>query len=231
MSFLSLSRGDPAARDLLQRAIRARYGLRPLPVESVRLEMERQDKGPLGLPVKLVIDCRYITASHWRWDQVRKLFGLAIGRCTMSFDGGAYYERSGKNLTRLTEPRALDGMYRRLWAEAASLLTPLTAPEVIVKSIDECTFQAAQDSESGIVATILLNADDTVAAVETNCYHPTYQREMRLSILPGGGLQTLNGFTVPRQIAFQWADEPPLAFTVINAEANPKIPLTEFSLG
>jgi hypothetical protein len=81
------------------------------------------------------------------------------------------------------------------------------------------------------VATIRLNADDTVAAVEASCYHPGRKCEKLLIMRPESGLQTLDGFTVPRQIVYQWEGEKPQRFNVIKAEANPKIPLTEFTMG
>jgi hypothetical protein len=230
MSFLSLSRGDPAARDLLQRAMRARYGIRPLPVESMRLEMVRQDKGALGLPVRIVVTNGFITASHWRRDQVRKLFGLTIGKSSASFDGTTYYRRRGRAVTQSREPRVVQGMVCRLWLEAAFLLTPLTAPQVTVKSIDACTFEAKPESAADNGVTIRLNPDDTVAAVETRCFHPDFEREMNFTVRPSGGLQTLNGFTVPRQITEQWDDEPAETFDVTKAEVNPSLPLAEFSM-
>src|SRR5689334_23721585 len=67
MSFLSLSAGDPAARNLLQKAIKARYGLRPLPVDSVRLTMTTRAKGPLGLPATAAVTVSFIAPTHWRW--------------------------------------------------------------------------------------------------------------------------------------------------------------------
>jgi hypothetical protein len=229
MSFLSLSKGDPAARDLLLRAIRARYGMRPLPIDSVRLEMLRQDKGPLGLPVKIVISNTFVTASHWRWDEVRKLFGLTIGKFSARFDSSTYYRKSGKTVTRSHDPRVVQGMACRVWLEAAFWLTPLTSPDVTIKAINDCTFRATPKAETEAI--IQLNPDDTVAAVESRCYHPEYEREMRLAIKPGGGLQAIDGFTIPRHVIMQWDDKPALSFTVTKAEANPTLPLNEFSMG
>ena len=64
MAFLSLARGDSQARALLQRAIRARYGVRPLLVESVRIEMTGKSKGPLGFPLKATVLAAVRAAGH-----------------------------------------------------------------------------------------------------------------------------------------------------------------------
>jgi hypothetical protein len=231
MSFLSLSRGDPQARDLLQRAIRARYGLRPLPLDSVRLWMTGKGKGPLGLLMTVKVTVSFIPGSHWRWDQTSSLLGITIGSLTTAFDGGTSYERRGRTVTPANEPTVVQGARCRMWAESASMLTPLTAPDVTLKAVDERTFQVMPGPKSSDAATIRLNADDTVAAVEASCYHAGQKCEKLLAIRPEGGLQTLDGFTVPRQIVYQWSGERPQRFNVIRAEANPKIPLTEFTMG
>jgi hypothetical protein len=231
MSFLSLSRGDPQARDLLQRAIRARYGLRPLPLDSVRLWMTGKGTGPLGLFTTVTATVSLIPGSHWRWDQTSHLLGITTGIFTVTYDGGTCYERRGRLVTRASDPAIVQGARCRMWLECASMLTPLTTPDVTLKAVDERTFQAMPDPESNDAATIRLNADDTVSAVEASCYHAAQKCEKLLTIRPAGGLQTLDGFTVPRQIVYQWSGERPQRFNVIKAEANPKIPLTEFTLG
>ncbi|MCC7447838.1 MAG: hypothetical protein IT324_10490 [Anaerolineae bacterium] len=231
MSFLSLAKGDPVARDLLQRAIRARYGVRPLSFDSVRLSLAGSGKGPLGVPVRSAVTLTIIPVSHWRWDQSRKMLGMNQGDMTLSFDGGTLYQRSGTTTTQIQTEAAMQGTRHRLWSETALLLTPLTTPEVVVKIVDEGVFRAINRSETGGMAIIRLNADDTVASIEANCYHPTKQALVRLVIKPEGGLQTLEGFSIPKQLVYQWDGEAPERYDVTSAEANPKIPLTEFSLG
>jgi hypothetical protein len=230
MSFLSLAKGDPAARNLLQRAIRARYGVRPLSLDSLRLNLTRRDKGPLGLPAKVFITASIVAPEHWRWEQVHKLFGIPYKTSLSSFDSCAFFEHSGKSAVQTEEPQVVAGLRCRVWSEIASLLTPLTSNEVILKTVDEQTFRAYRESQPDNVVTIRLNEDDTVAAVEIPCYRPADKRELLLSIQPTGGLQTLEGFTLPKQIVYQWDGSPSETFDVVHAEANPQIPLTEFTI-
>ncbi len=222
MSFLSLTKGDPVARDLLQRAIRARYGGRPLSIDSVRLFMTGKGKGPLGLPINIMVTATLIPVSHWRWDQSRKLFGLNMGDTTASFDGGTLFQRSGSTVNQIQTEAAMQGTRHRLWSESVLLLTPLTAPEVVVKIVDDRVFRAINRSEAGGMAIVRLNADDTIASIEANCYHPVKQTEVPLVIKPDGGLQTLDGFAVPKQLVYQWEGEAPERYDIIKAEANPK---------
>ncbi len=230
MAFLSLARGDSPARALLQRAIAARYGLRPLRIESARMEMVGKSRGPLGLPLKATAKLTFVVGSHWRWDQQDTLLGIPVRNFTISFDSGARYERHGRKISQDNQAPVIAGSRCRLWAESAALLTPLTAEGVMLRSLDARTFQATSDPRSRDIAIIRLNDDDTVSAVEVNSYHVDKQCEEVFIIRPEGGLQTLDGFTVPRQITYQWGTEAPQRFTVTRAEANPKIPLTEFTI-
>src|SRR4051794_27388820 len=100
MTFLSLSRGDPAARELLERAIRARYGLRPPALDSRRLWMTSRGKGPLGLPVTVHTTASYISPNQWRWEQTRKLFGLTLSNSVVTLDRVTFYEQTKDQVTK-----------------------------------------------------------------------------------------------------------------------------------
>jgi hypothetical protein len=231
MSFLSLAKGDPAARDLLQRAVRARYGLRPLSLGSVRLEMIGQRRGWLGLPVKVNVLWRMVTDSHWRWDETWKLLGLPLNKVSTSFDSGAVYHRLGNQVEHISDPAAIQGARRRLWGEACALLTPLTMPGVELKSLGANLLQASPENQPDDVAELHFNADDTLDAVRSEAYHAELKQVLPLTIRPAGGLQTLDGFTLPAQLIYEWGSQPPQTFTIVRAEPNPKIPLTEFTMG
>src|SRR5215467_8687492 len=128
MSFLTLARGDADALSLLKRAVAARYGLRPTVIDSARLSTIGKAKGPLGLPVQVLTTASYVGASHWRWQQTRKLFGLMLGSSLASFDGGAYYERIDNAIHQNNEPAAVQSARSRLWAELAIFLAPMNQP-------------------------------------------------------------------------------------------------------
>jgi hypothetical protein len=229
MAFLSLSRGDPAARELLERAIRARYGLRPPALDSRRLWLKGRAKGPLGLPASVLLTVSYALPNFWRWDQTRKFLGITLDTTSASFGGTNYYERVKGNVTVTDDPRTVAGARQRLWAEIVFSLTPLTMPGTTLKSVDDTTFQALRDSEPETVATVRLDSNDMVT-VETTYFQPTLQQMTSLKLVSQGGLQTLEGYVVPKQIVYQWGDGTVNDFTVIKAEANPKISPAEFVL-
>jgi hypothetical protein len=210
--------------------MRARYGLRPVAIESLRLSLVGRVRGPLGLPAKVEAAFSYVGATHGRWEKTRKLFGLKLGSAAESFDGAAFYRRQGADVSKVVDPLILESAHLRLWAEMAQLLTPLTEANVVLKALDERSFQAMPESEPATVATLTLNEDDTVAAVSVQRYRESDQQVAPYVIRPMGGLQTLNGFAFPRQLVFQWGDGAPEALTVLDAEPNAKIPLTDFTM-
>jgi hypothetical protein len=230
MAFLSLSKGDPAARALLQRAIRARYGLRPVPVDNAHFELVGKGKGPLRLPVSIAVSLLFITATHWRWDQKRKLFGITLGQSSTSFHDGEVYQRVKGIPSKNEDPQAVVGLRRRLWCEVSLMLTPLTGAGVILKSISDQSFQAMQESMPDDVVVVSLNPDDTVAYVETECYRSVDFPKVVLRLKPEGGLQTLEGFTVPNQIVYQWGNELTESYRVVKAEANTNLSPDSFKI-
>ncbi|MEP7285770.1 MAG: hypothetical protein ABI947_08380 [Chloroflexota bacterium] len=229
MSFLSLARGDREARDLLQRAIRARYGQRPIAIESVRLSMTARSKGPFGLPAQQTVTAAYVAEGRWRWDQSTKLFGFSLGQSEVAFINDHYYERA-KNISHQKDsPETVQAVRRRLWSELAFFLTPLTVLGVTVTTVDDHTFRAVRDLQPSDSATILLGEGDTVS-VQTEAYRPTPGRVEPLTISSQGELQMFEGFIVPKRIVYRWGDASAEVFTVIKAEANPTIPVTDFIL-
>ncbi len=230
MAFLSLSRGDPAARALLQRAIQARYGLRPTPVESLRLALLGQVKGLFGLPLRTRVTTTCVANTQWRWEQMTFLLGLAIGRRVESFDGGAYYVSERGRVAALNDPLIVTSFRRYLWALQALLLTPLTEEGVTLKAVDERTLQAMPDTNPDDIASIHLNTDDTLDMVVIPRYRLADQQTLPFMVKPTGGLQNLRDFVIPRKIVHRWENGAPLTFTVSDAEPNVKIPLTEFTM-
>lgn len=230
MSFLMLAKGEPEARALLQRGLRARYGVRPVPVESVRLYMLGVARGPLGVPLRVEMALSYVGTTHWRCETKQKLFGLTIRRCEESFDGGAYFVSQGKRVTAHADPLVLTSFRRRLWAGHALFLTPLTEEHVTLKMAGERAIQAIPEANPDDVVTLTFNPDDTLAQVEIQRYRMRDRRTLAFTVRPEHGLQTFNEFIVPVRLVYQWADSPSETFSVTGAHLNPRIPLTEFTM-
>lgn len=229
MAFLSLSRGDPAARSLLQRAIRARYGPRPPAIEGLRLAYTTRRRGPFGLPLRIDITEYYVGLTHWKWVETHRLLGLPLRRVAQMFNGSAYHLTIRRVSKTLDDPRIVESYRRRNWAALAAFLTPLTQPEVTLISAGERAFRAALDSHPLELVTVTLNGDDTVASVEIPRLNPRTGQDMPFIIRFEGNLQTVRDFVVPQYIVYQW-DAGPERYAVTDAEVNPAIEEVEFSI-
>ncbi len=232
MTFLSLAKGDPTARQLLGNAIKARYGVRPIMLSSLLLELEIKSRGRFGLPLTRTVQARYVDTTHRRWDETEKLLRFVRSKMTESYDGGTFYWRKGDAAAEvINTPEALRGIRNQVWLEMALFLTPLTEEGVVLKSLDATTLQANPAANASEQATLYLNVDHTLKYVQADCFSLSRQAPAKLMIRPADGLRALNGFTVPVKLVYEWDGEPAVSYTVINAEADPKIPLTEFSIG
>jgi len=230
VSFLSLARGDQSARALLQRAIKARYGPRPVVLNSLRVTMTAQSKGLFGIPMRETVQMAFVDVTHWQRKATRKWLFLNRGSEVESYDGGAVYFGEGSNIQTTTEPLVVESVRRRLLATRAMLLTPLTQEGNTLKSLDNHTFQAYPDDAPGDAITIRLNPDDTVAAVECNRYNRLTQQRQLFVLRPAVELQTINDTVIPKTLTYLWGDNPPTTYQIEAVEVNPKIPLTEFTL-
>jgi|GEM_PF-991594 len=231
MSFLSLAKGDPAARSLLGNAIKARYGLRPPPISSLDLTLSTPARGPLGLPAVQTVHIQLVASSHWRRDESRTWLGITSGRTTDSYDGGTrYLVAKGKKETT-SEAAAVIGTRQQLWAWLAFFLTPLTEEDVLLKSIDSRTLQAKPTVNAEESAVLIFNADYTLAKVEASWTPAAVDHAGRLMLRPAGELRTVNDFAFPDKIGRMWDNAPEQIMSVDRAEANLKIPLAQFSLG
>lgn len=231
MTFLSLAKGDPAARMLLGNAIKARYGVRPIMPSSLQLDLEARAKGRFGLPITETIRVRYVGITHRRWDQTEKLLFFTTSQSTQSYDGGTLYIRKGDTTASINDPKVLQGVRNQLWLEMALFLTPLTEEDVVLKSLDALTLQASPSASANERVTLHLNTDHTLKAAEGECYDADRKRTTRLTIRPADGLRAINDFAIPVKFVYEWEGELPMAYSVLNAQADPKIPLTEFSIG
>jgi hypothetical protein len=228
MAFLSLAKGTPAVKSLLQKAIRARYGIRPVMIETLRLGLTGVRKNFLGLPVQISAQFDYVANSHGRWQQTDKpMFGKAK-TFVESYDGGAFYQMFGKKANAAADLISLGNARRRLLAELALLLTPLTGEDIVLTPVNDHAFSAALEAYPDENVTIYLNPDDTVNRVEAQ--RVRYGKLAPFVVRPDGGIQTLNLLLLPVSVAIGWADQRLTHYKIISAEMNTKLPLTNFTL-
>src|SRR5689334_9838372 len=98
MPVLLLAQGDPKAKDLLRRAIEARYGQRPPALDTLHVFLKGQIPGrigpiPAGLSVSADVFFRFPSSMNGSW-QLKRL-GLTTQRAASTLDGKVYRPRAG----------------------------------------------------------------------------------------------------------------------------------------
>src|SRR4051812_20942919 len=126
MPVLLLAQGDPQAKDLLRKAIQARYGLRPPALESLHINFKGRARAKLG-PVKTWVPVeaigRFCFPDKMRWDFAVKAVGMQLNSGTEAFDGTAYRNtRKSKSADTSDDQKQIASMQHRLWAIAAVML-------------------------------------------------------------------------------------------------------------
>src|SRR5262245_24666361 len=124
-----MAQGDAEAKDLLRKAIEARYGLRPPALESLQIDFKGRSRAKVGpitawVPVEATAYFKFPTAM--RWDFTVKPVGVSVQRGVDSFDGTTYrQQRGGSAVQVIPDSQQINSVQSRLWAIAALLLTPL----------------------------------------------------------------------------------------------------------
>jgi hypothetical protein len=231
MTFM-LARGDQNARALLQQAIRSRYGMRPLLVESLRLDLQGRRSGLFGLPLRVHIQDLYFGFSHWRRDESWQLLVLPPRKRTESFDSGAYYMGRDGKVETSNHPEIVRSYMRRLWAIQSLLLTPLTQEGVVLKNVadNERAFQASLEEAPDDGATLLLDEKGALQRVTVQRYHPGKKQVLPFYISPSNEALAFGELLLPKEIIEQWEGSSSTVYQVKNAALNPPLPLTEFTL-
>jgi hypothetical protein len=233
MPVLLLAYGDPTAKDMLRRAIEARYGTRPLALDSLRIKFSgraRVKVGPMHtwVPVEATASFRFPLAM--RWDFNIKPFHLPVQRGTEAFDGAAYRRISGdRKVKEIGDPEHVHSMRRRLWAMAAMLLTPLGSPFVQLSLVDQTRFEAT-NTELEDTAVITVRADHSLDQVHVRCLNPATEQHQNHIIRLSEEMLVFGELILPGKISGYWDDTPTFELMPVDAQSNPDIPDHVFTL-
>lgn len=231
MPVLLLAYGDPQAKDLLRKAIEARYGLLPPAIAALHLTFTGRARARLGpvtawVPVEAAAYFQFPQAM--RWDFTVKPLGLPVQRGVEAFDGEHYRILRGGRPAIAANART-DHLRSRLWAVAALLLTPLSESYVKLSVVSEQCFSATH-TQMGELARVLLRDDRSIAQVEVDSLNPDTSRQQRFRLLPGVEYHEVNGLRLPRQISAFWDDEPYFEVQPTSADNLVSIPEAVFTL-
>lgn len=234
MPVLLLARGDQPGRNLLRRAIEARYGLGPPALDTLQLQLKgraRTKIGPLATWIPLEISAYFKFPLAVRWDYNAHPAGIPIRSGAEAFDGSSYRRRHNHEpVSSLSAADEIASIRARLWAMSALLLTPLGEAYVEVKAVHEQSFDALH-TEMGLTARLQLQPDGTLDRVETRCLNPATGTLQTYSIYALNGQQMVGDLMLPRRMGIAWDRQPAVEFTPVAAAINPPLDETIFRLG
>lgn len=209
MPVLLLCQGDPAAKDLLRKAIEARYGINPPAFEKLQIAFKGRARVDLALvktwvPVDALAS--FIMPTHLRWDFVVKPLKLPVRRGVEAFDGQTYRSGRGSNTNEKTQTDMLTSARGRLWAVAALLLTPLSEYTIKLSICGDRCIEAENTKLEDSVK-IHLREDYTIERVEVNCWNPDKERTQLHTFQTSQQQIPVNDLMLPEKMVAYWDDE------------------------
>lgn len=233
MSVLLLAQGDPQAKELLRKAIQARYGIRPPALESLRIAFKgrvRARLGPIATWVPVEATAYFHFPRSMRWDFIVRAVGVQIGSGSEAFDGSIYRTlRGAKSPAEITDPALISSAQKRLWAMAAVLLTPLGDHFVRLTIQGERQLEACNTQTSGAV-NLYLREDNAIERVEVRCVNLDTEREQTFTLRLSEEQQPIDELMLPARVEAYWDDDVYFEIEPVSAEANPPIAEAVFRL-
>lgn len=211
MPVLLLAQGDARSRDLLKKAITARYGINPPALESLRIDFKGRARikvGPLQTWVPVDVSAYFRFPTHMRWDFTVKPVGVPVQRGSESYDGERYYRARGNSTpTVIGDAVTVKSMRRRLWATAALLLTPLGEMSVRLTAGDDGVVDALNTQLNDSVR-LSLRADGTLEQVEVACTNADSEREQVFRLHVTAAQHAVDELILPEKISAFWDSNP-----------------------
>lgn len=233
MPVLLLAQGDAEAKDLLRKAIEARYGLRPPALESLQIEFKGRVRAKVGpvttwVPVEATAYFRFPTSM--RWDFNVKPVGVSVQRGVDAFDGTTYRRLRGNSPPEvITEDQQISSMQRRLWAIAALFLTPLGEQFVKLAATGPNSLDATNTKINDAVS-LYLRPEHTLDRVQVVCLNPDTDKQQTFSLRPSTDQTAVNEFVLPRMISAFWDDAPYFEVEPVRVDSNPQFADSLFTL-
>lgn len=233
MPVLLLCYGDKEAKELLKAAIEARYGATPPVIDSLVISFKGRARAKLGpittwVPVDAKAYFRFPTRI--RWDFTVRPLGLTVQRGVESFDGESYISARGSNPpTVITNDQYAISVRRRLWAIAATLLTPLSDSAVKLTNAASHCFEATHTKLNDSVL-ICTRSNKTVEYTSVFCLNPDTEKEQKFTLAISEEQRLAGDLMLPAQISAHWDDEISFEMTPSSAQINPILDDTIFTL-
>jgi hypothetical protein len=229
MPVLLLARGDKEGRELLRKAIEARYGLGAPAIDTLKLHIEgraRTKVGPVTLWVPLESTAYFGFPSRGRFEYAVRAAGVPVRSGLSAFDTEVYLRQQKTGQPEIiSEPELVRAARLRLCAAAGMLLTPLALENMEIKATGRRSFEAT-NLETKDTLHVTLHDDYTLDSVSTSCINPEHDnREQLLTLQSAGGQRIVDDLILPDKVNVLWDNMLEYELTPVKVEAN--IPLED----
>jgi hypothetical protein len=233
MPVLLLCQGDVAGKDMLRRAIEARYSINPPAIESLQIAFKGRARIKLG-PVKTWIPVEaaasFVFPTHLRWDFVVKPLNLPVQRGIETFDGATYrMARGGSKPNEILETKVIASARGRLWAMAALLLTPMSDYYIKISPCGVNCIEALNTKLNDSVK-MYLRDDYSVDYAEVECLNPDTQTLQKHTLRLENSQCPVDGLMLPSKVSAYWDDEIYYEMQPVKVDAHPELPEALFNL-
>jgi hypothetical protein len=234
MPVLLLCQGDENAKNMLRRAIEARYGINPPALESLHLTFKGSISykiGPVSTRVPLTVQARFRFPTYLRWDFVVKPMKLPVQRGIEAFDGQVYRSTRGNNQTpdEVVDPAVVASVRSRLWAMASILLTPLSDHYIKITNCGDNCLQA-ENTKLNDAVKLYVNEDGTINYAEIHCLNPDTEKYQTMTLRLEDGQAPVDNLMLPKKISAYWDDDFAYEMKPEAARMNPTIDTELFTL-
>lgn len=234
MPVLLLARGDKEGRELLRKALQARYGLGAPAIETLILHLDgraRTRVGPLTTWTSTSTTAYFAFPGSARWDTTFRAIGVTLQSSAHAYDGSTYRHRNGRDPVVTAEnPAHAQSARRWLATAAAMLLTPLAEQFIELKATGERSFDAT-NLDTGDTLSVSLHEDYTVDTISSRCLNPSQgHAEQLLTFKALDGLTSISDLMLPAKVAIQWGGDTKYEVTPVAVKINPSIDAAIFRL-
>ncbi len=232
MPVLLLARGDQESRNLLRRAIEARYGLGPPAIESLKLELKGRVRTKIG-PVAAWIPLEGIAYFKFpfsvRWNYTTHTAGLVRSDNADGFDGSVCRQRHGSQTRVFADAASVASARAQLWALSGLLLMPLSEPYVELRASGAHSLDAV-NHDCTVTAHLQLNEDYSLGFATTECLNPATRRQQTFALRLNEGQKVVGGLMLPGKITLERDNHAEMEVTPVAAEINPPLDEAIFRL-
>lgn len=226
MPVLLLCYGEEGAKQLLRRAIEARYGINPPAIDKLVIDFEGRGQiklGPLKTWVPFSSSAKFIFPTHLRWDYTIKPFKLPVQRGSEIFDGDQFYStRNYKPEHQVDHEDLIESTRRRLWSMAAMLLTPLSEMYIKLTQLDEYSF-TAENTVLGDSVRLTLDSDGKLVRTEVTCINPDTGRRQTYSQAFSPEQATVDDLMLPVNSTVSWDDDVSIELKPTRVDTSPDL--------